>query len=70
MEIFGGKVKSTFPVGSLSMELNFYRKNEPELLKDIDLLIIGINPVIGLKFQIVYLKILLIFKLIKDFQKK
>ena len=45
MEIFGGKVKSTFPVGSLSMELNFYRKkNEPELLKDIDLLIIGINP--------------------------
>ncbi len=45
MEIFGSKVKSTFPVGSLSMELNFYRKkNEPELLNDIDLLIIGINP--------------------------
>ena len=44
IRVFGGNVKKSIAVGSLSMESEFFSNKTKNELPEIDLLIIGINP--------------------------
>ena len=46
LQLFGGNIRLSSPIGSLSMEKEYFNDNKnPNKIEEIDVLIIGINTV-------------------------